>query len=83
MLKDWEIIHEMDDEETGLPTGYAKEFDGQFFWVTQFSDGWHAETSSKYSDDELRTLKVLKTAKGCMRWVENNYRMYVHNRKDN
>ena len=83
MLKDWEIVHEMDDEETGLPTGYAKEFEGQFFWVTQFPDGWHAETSSKYSDDELRTLKVLKTAKGTMRWVENNYKMYLYNRKEN
>ena len=82
-MKNWEIINEMIDEETGLPTGYAKEFDGQFFWVTQFPDGWHAETSSKYSDDEIRTLKVLKTAKGTMRWVENNYKMYLYNRKEN
>ena len=79
-MKDWKIIHEMDDEETGLPTCYAKAFEGQFFWVTQFPDGWHAETSSKYSDDELRTLKVLKNAKGTMRWIENNYRRYLYNR---
>ena len=82
-MKNWEIINEMIDEETGLATGYAKEFDGQFFWVTQFPDGWHAETSFKYSDDEIRTLKVLKTAKGTMRWVENNYKMYLYNRKEN
>lgn len=80
-MKDWEIIHEMDDEETGLPTGYAKKFEGQFFWVTQFPDGWHAETSSKYSDyAEFRTLKILKTAKGTMRWVEKNYKRYLYNR---
>ena len=81
MLKDWEIIHEMDDEETGLPTGYAKNFNGEYFWVTQFSDGWHVEINPY--KDYYETLKILKTAKGCMRWVENNYRMYVHNRKEN
>lgn len=81
MLKDWEIVYEMDDEETGLHTCYAKEFDGQFVWVTQFSDGWHVEINP--SEDYYRTLKVLKTAKGCMRWVEKNYKKYLYNRKEN
>ena len=83
-MKDWKVIHEMDDEETGLPTGYAKKFEGQFFWVTQFPDGWHAETrdnSQVYA--EIRTLKILKTAKGAMRWVEKNYERYLYNRKEN
>ena len=82
-MKNWEIINEMIDEETGLPTCYAKKFEGQFFWVTQFLDGWHAETrdnSQLYA--ETRTLKVLKTAKGAMRWVENNYGSYLYNRKE-
>ena len=82
-MKDWEIIHEMDDEETGLPTGYSKKIDGQFFWVTQFIDGWHAETNDNSQvDAEIRTLKILKTAKGAMRWVENNYGSYLYNRKE-
>ena len=83
-MKNWQVIHEMDDEETGLPTSYANEFEGQFFWVTQFLDGWHAETrdnSQMYT--ETRTLKILKTAKGAMRWVENNYGSYLYNRKEN
>ena len=80
-MKDWEVIHEMDDE--GLITCYANEFDGQFFWATLFLDGWHAETrdnSQVYA--ETRTLKILKTAKGAMRWVENNYGSYLYNRKE-
>ena len=80
-MENWKVIYEMDDEETGLPTCYAKEFDGQIFWVTQFLDGWHAETMDKsqvYS--EIRTLKVLKTVKGTMRWVEKNYKKYLYNR---
>lgn len=82
-MKDWKVIYEMDDEETGLPTCYSKKFEGQFFWVTQFLDGWHAETrDNSQVDSEIRTLKILKTAKGAMRWVEKNYERYLYNRKE-
>lgn len=81
-MKNWEIVHEMDDE--GLITCYAKEFDGQFFWATLFLDGWHAETRDKSQPySEIKTLKILKTAKGAMRWVEKNYERYLYNRKEN
>ena len=83
-MKNWEIIYEMDDEETGLPTCYAKEFDGQFFWATQCVDGWHAETKDRSQEySEYRTLKVMRTSKGIMRWIEKNYKWYLYHRKEN
>ena len=74
MLKDWEIVHEMDDEETGLPTGYAKEFNGEYFWVTQFSDGWHVEINP-YKD----YYETLKTNIECMRATERRVNYGVQN----
>lgn len=57
MLKDWKIIHEMDNED-GTPTCYARKFGGQQWWVTQHPDRWIAETKVKVFD-ELEIVSVI------------------------
>lgn len=46
MITDWDIIHEMDNED-GTPSCYAKMFGDQIWWVTQFPDCWIAEAKVK------------------------------------
>lgn len=73
MLDDWKIIHEMDNED-GTPTCYAKKFGGQQWWVTKQPDRWVAETKVKIFDEvDIITVHASKSAKDCMRWVENNH----------
>ena len=73
MMENWEIIHEMDNED-GTPTCYAKRFGSQWWRVTQFSDRWAAETKVKAFDEpELVKVKNFKSAKTAIRWVENNH----------
>lgn len=70
MLK-WNIIHEMDDEETGNPTCWAAEIDsleyGKFIWITLDDlDRYNVEISK---DEELKTLVSCKSLSSAKRWV--------------
>ena len=73
MMKDWEIVHEMDNED-GTPTCYARKFGNQQWWLTQHPDRWVAETKVKIDrEPEIVSVKDFKTAKAGIRWVENNH----------
>lgn len=77
MLKDWEIIHEMDNED-GAPTCYARKFSGQQWWVTQHPDRWIVETKVKVFDElKIVSVKDFASAKAGIRWVENNYQVWT------
>lgn len=77
MLKDWEIIHEMDNED-GTPTSFARKFSSQQWWVTQHPGRWIAETKVKVFDElEIVSVKDFASAKAGIRWVENNYQDWM------
>lgn len=76
MLKDWNIIHEMDNDD-GSPTCYARKFDEQQWWVTQWPKSWKAETRVKNIDEpEIIEVKEFKNLKAAIRWVENNHQNF-------
>ena len=78
MMKDWNIIHDMDNDD-GTHTCYARKFGNQQWWVTQFPDRWTAETRVKIFGDEpeITAIKDFKTAKAGIRWVEKNYQNWT------
>lgn len=70
MLK-WNIIHEMDDEETGAPTCWAAEINspeyGRFIWITlNYLDRYNVEISKEGELEMLVSCKSLSSAK---RWI--------------
>lgn len=73
MMKDWNIIHEMDNDD-GTSTCYARKFGDQQWWLTRFPDCWIAETKVKVFDEpEIVKIKDFKTAAAGIRWVEKNH----------
>lgn len=74
----WEIIHDMDDEESGDPTCWVKEVNskefGKHVWITDIGETFEItvdETKADVDDPVLMTCKTLAAAK---RWVTMNVR---------
>lgn len=70
MLK-WNIIHEMDDEETGKATCWSSEINhekyGKYVWITlDNTNKYNVEISS---DDDFKVLKSCKSLTSAKRWV--------------
>lgn len=76
--KEWEIIHEMDNED-GTPTCYTKKFGNQLWWATKYPKRWIAETKVKTDGDspELIQVKEFKTERACINWIENNHQNWT------
>ena len=76
---EWEIIHDMDDEETGEPTGWALEINhekhGRYVWITLNHNGKYNVEVNWYYDTMLDDFKVLaecKSLASAKRWVTMN-----------
>lgn len=70
MLK-WDVIHEMDEEETGNPTCWAAEINslkyGKFIWITlDYLGKYNVEIST---DGKFETLVSCKSLASARRWV--------------
>lgn len=73
MLK-WNILHDMDDEETGKPTCWSLEINsekyGKYVWITLNRQGNYDVEVDRFGDIEsIKTCKTLKSAKS---WVTSN-----------
>lgn len=67
----WNVIHEMDEEETGNPTCWAAEINspkyGKFIWITlDYLDKYNVEIST---DGAFKTLISCKSLASAKRWV--------------
>ena len=74
-MKEWKIIHEADDEETGKPSMWSleimsKEY-GKFVWITLDSkEKYNVEAQLDGPDSEYTVLKSFRSLKSAKQWVE-------------
>lgn len=70
----WEIIHDMDDEETGEPTGWSLEINhekhGKYVWIT-LNEKEKYNVEVKVLDD-FKVLAECKSLSSAKRWVTIN-----------
>lgn len=82
MLKDWNIIEEMrDEDDDGRPTCYSREYDGNIWWVTQFPDRWMAEVMVRTPGyrSEIIGVKDFRSPGAAARWVEQYHKEWLDN----
>lgn len=77
--KQWEIIHDMDDEETGEPTGWSLEINhekhGKYVWITLNEKGkYNVEVDCYYGTmlDDFKVLAECNSLSSAKRWVTMN-----------
>lgn len=70
MKKEWEVIAEMNDEETNEPTCWYLEINsekyGRFVWISELPDGRYAVEVRP--EGEFKTLATCKSLTSAKRW---------------
>lgn len=74
MMKDWNIIHEIDNGD-GRSTCYTRKLGDQQWWLALLTAKAWGFTA------HLVKVKDLKTAAADIRWVENHYQTSYTKRK--
>lgn len=75
-MKEWKIIHDADDEETGKPTMWSleimsKEY-GKFVWITLGGKKkYSVEVQMDGPDSEYTVLKICRSLNSAKQWVES------------
>ncbi len=66
----WEIVEDMNNEETGEPTCWTAKIDskdyGRYVWITKYADKFAVEINS---DVDFKTLATCKSLTSAKRWV--------------